>query len=249
MNMPDCPLCAAPEGKPHDSTCLLLPPEQLQTLVVEWAHAYFPNDTPELRALGVAEETGELCRAFLKRANGIRGTRAEWDAEIRKEMADVVTTCFMLAGYEDFDLWDAVVQRFAVVSTRDINHDPVSAVIGWWARDVNAGRIHEHPETPGRGWSVTSHRACVQVSREVTPTPSRFRRLVEEVREHSGDHAVVGVCPACETGLVTYVDADSTRVRCPSCGWEGWDEQILGNPRTTLVDGPFIEGVDTEVES
>lgn len=34
---------------------------------------------------------------------------------------------------------------------------------GWWHPNVNAGRVHDHPESPGRGWSTASHRLCEQV--------------------------------------------------------------------------------------
>lgn len=34
---------------------------------------------------------------------------------------------------------------------------------GWWHHNTNAGRVHDHPEHPGRGWSTTSHRLCLPV--------------------------------------------------------------------------------------
>lgn len=34
---------------------------------------------------------------------------------------------------------------------------------GWWHPNVNAGKVHEHPERPGRGWSEASHRLCEPV--------------------------------------------------------------------------------------
>ena len=34
---------------------------------------------------------------------------------------------------------------------------------GWWSPNVKAGQVHDHPEDPGRGWSVTMHRECERV--------------------------------------------------------------------------------------
>lgn len=40
---------------------------------------------------------------------------------------------------------------------------------GWWHPNTNSGRVHDHPEHPGRGWSSSSHRLCepVYTKREV----------------------------------------------------------------------------------
>lgn len=34
---------------------------------------------------------------------------------------------------------------------------------GWWHPNVKDGRVHEHPEHPGGGWSAASHRLCEPV--------------------------------------------------------------------------------------
>lgn len=34
---------------------------------------------------------------------------------------------------------------------------------GWWAPNVKAGQIHDHPENPGRSWSSATHRLCEPV--------------------------------------------------------------------------------------
>ena len=34
---------------------------------------------------------------------------------------------------------------------------------GWWHPNTNAGRVHDHPDNPGRGWSVANHRLCEPV--------------------------------------------------------------------------------------
>jgi len=34
---------------------------------------------------------------------------------------------------------------------------------GWWHLNVKDGRVHDHPENPGGGWSSASHRLCERV--------------------------------------------------------------------------------------
>lgn len=93
--------------------------------VAEWTLRNFgEHDAPET-VLGLAEETGELCRAALKRDQGIRGTHEQWTAEIRKEVGDVVIKAHDLAGVEGFDLDDAVAERWAEISQRDWTTDRI----------------------------------------------------------------------------------------------------------------------------
>lgn len=73
---------------------------------------------------GLAEEVGELCRAWVKRAQGIRGTREEWDAEFRKEAADVFIKLAQVCYGEGFSLQEAIAERWAVVGARDFRANP-----------------------------------------------------------------------------------------------------------------------------
>lgn len=34
---------------------------------------------------------------------------------------------------------------------------------GWWHLNVRGGTVHQHPASPGRGWSVATHRLCEPV--------------------------------------------------------------------------------------
>ena len=106
----------------------------MQEEVRKWTGHNFQGDSVQDVTLGIAEETGELCRAVLKRWQGIRGTHAEWTEEIHKEAADVFIKLCHLAAVEGFDLWEAIWARWQVVSQRDFINDPMQRrVKGDWA--------------------------------------------------------------------------------------------------------------------
>jgi NTP pyrophosphatase (non-canonical NTP hydrolase) len=56
--------------------------------VGEWSCRNFPGKTAFQPAMGFVEEVGELFHAFLKRQQGIRGTKEEHDAAERDAIAD-----------------------------------------------------------------------------------------------------------------------------------------------------------------
>jgi NTP pyrophosphatase (non-canonical NTP hydrolase) len=97
----------------------------LQREVSIWAARNFPDDNRETVVLGLAEEVGEMCRAALKRHQGIRGTAEEWDAELRKEIGDVAIKLAHVAEVWGFDLGAATRDRWEVVSKRDFVADPI----------------------------------------------------------------------------------------------------------------------------
>ena len=105
-------------------------PVSMQQSVQAWAAHNIPANDPAHQALNVAEEAGELCRAVLKRVQGIRGTREQWTAEVRKEAADVVLSLYNLAIIEGFDLDEAVRERWQAVEQRDWVSDPVGHGVG-----------------------------------------------------------------------------------------------------------------------
>jgi NTP pyrophosphatase (non-canonical NTP hydrolase) len=97
----------------------------MQDQVATWVDHNFPGTTPAEKCLGLAEESGEVCRAVLKLEQGIRGTREEWREEIAKELGDVfVKLCDVATAYE-LDLQDAVEQRWATVRARDWQADRI----------------------------------------------------------------------------------------------------------------------------
>jgi NTP pyrophosphatase (non-canonical NTP hydrolase) len=105
----------------------------LQAEVASWVAHNFPEDSRTDVALGTVEEIGEVAeivldlmamggrmsRATLKQRQGIRGTRDEWDAQIRKEVADVFIKLCHLAAKCGFDLDCAIIDRWDEVKQRD----------------------------------------------------------------------------------------------------------------------------------
>lgn len=91
-------------------------------------HNFGPDRSVRDQVLVVAEEVGELCRAIVKREQGIRGTREEWDAAVRKEAADIGIALLAVAHTEGFDLPTEMADVWAEVSRRD------------WAADPQTGR-------------------------------------------------------------------------------------------------------------
>lgn len=63
---------------------------QLANELHAWHVRNYPNETDAQALLAVGEEFGELERAELKQAGGIRGTWDEWQVEKQKEIGDVL---------------------------------------------------------------------------------------------------------------------------------------------------------------
>ena len=98
--------------------------------VESWVAYNFPDRTPVGVTLGLAEECGEVCRAVLKADQGIRGTRAEWMLELRKELGDVFVKLADVAAMHDIDLIPAILERWADVRLRDWQADRIGHGIG-----------------------------------------------------------------------------------------------------------------------
>jgi NTP pyrophosphatase (non-canonical NTP hydrolase) len=91
-----------------------------QPEVAAWLTDNFgPHRCVEQQALVLAEEVGEVCRAIVKRAQGIRGSRAEWTERLHAELADVAITLLAVAATEGFDLHAATARKWADVTSRD----------------------------------------------------------------------------------------------------------------------------------
>lgn len=98
----------------------------MQEKVAEWEKRNnFGGQPPEWAALGLCEEAGELARASLKRAQGIRGTSEEWLRELRKEAGDVGLRLYHVAVVYGFDLEQAIRDRYNEISTRDFVANPL----------------------------------------------------------------------------------------------------------------------------
>lgn len=96
-----------------------------QENVAAWAARNFPDDDTLTIVSAAAEEANEILRAARKQRQQIRGTREEWDAEIRKETADTFITLLQIAGRLNFDLLEEYQTRWAEVRQRDFRADPV----------------------------------------------------------------------------------------------------------------------------
>lgn len=92
--------------------------------VADWVERNFGRDRLDITTLGLVEEVGELCRAILKREQGVRGSFDEWTAEIRKELGDVMIKLLDVADKAGFDLATVTTLRWRTVSQRDFRADP-----------------------------------------------------------------------------------------------------------------------------
>lgn len=98
---------------------------EFQEQVSAWAdHNYGPRDIVK-STLGIAEEVGELCRAVLKRVQGVRGTHEEWSKEIEKELGDVFIKLCEIAGVEGLSLYSVAIERWQDIKQRDFVADPI----------------------------------------------------------------------------------------------------------------------------
>lgn len=114
----------------------------LQTDVAHWLAHNFPARNPLTVVAGTVEEAGELCelidptlaqqlakiigrlsRAAVKLDQGIRGTEAEWLAEIDKELGDLMIKMCDVADYYKRDLERAIASRWETVRARDWQAD------------------------------------------------------------------------------------------------------------------------------
>jgi len=76
---------------------------ELQKKLNQLDKEFFPHNTTELMALGVAEEAGELSHAVLKRAQGL-GDKQKRCEQIKDAIADIMVFCAQIASFEGFDL-------------------------------------------------------------------------------------------------------------------------------------------------
>ena len=112
----------------------------IQAEVGAWLDLHVPARTLEQQVLLLAEEVGEVARAVVKRAQGVRGSHAEWTAALHDEVADVLLTCLAIAATEGFDLHTAAARKWA----RILRRDPAGR------RPAPTDTDTETPETPGR---------------------------------------------------------------------------------------------------
>ena len=97
----------------------------MQQAVWEWRQRQpWADEPPTMTTLGLAEEVGEVCRASLKLAQGIRGTQEEWLAEIEKELGDVFIKLLDVASVYGINAEHALVRRWADIRQRNWSANP-----------------------------------------------------------------------------------------------------------------------------
>lgn len=92
---------------------------EFQREIGSWALRNFPNDTRTDVCLGLVEEVGELCRATLKKAQGVRGREQAWEDQIRHEIPDVFIKLCHLAEVYGYDLETLAHQKWGIVQLRE----------------------------------------------------------------------------------------------------------------------------------
>ena len=89
-----------------------------------WVKHNFGNRPSWMPLIGVMEELGELAHAFLKKAQGIRGTAKEHDLAIKDAVADIVIFLCDFCSSQGIDLEREVIETWAKVKTRDWKKNP-----------------------------------------------------------------------------------------------------------------------------
>jgi NTP pyrophosphatase (non-canonical NTP hydrolase) len=92
---------------------------EIQEEVRDWANHNFGHREDWHPLMGAVEEIGELAHAFLKRAQGIRHSRAECDAMIRDALGDIMIYLFDFCDMQGISLSDAVEETWSRVKKRD----------------------------------------------------------------------------------------------------------------------------------
>lgn len=100
-------------------------PTGLVEEVAELYEAMGGDDEVTNRARTLFGPVAKMCRAWVKRTQGIRGTHEQWSAEMRMEAADVFIKLAQICYDEHFSLEDAVAERWAVVGARDFVSNPI----------------------------------------------------------------------------------------------------------------------------
>lgn len=103
-----------------DMLATLDPLDRMQAEVAEWTVRFrgpSRKADPMADALIIAEEAGEVCRAVLKRAHGLRG-ETDWDAQLRDEAGDVLISLLSLAANEGWSLLEEAQRRWEEVRRR-----------------------------------------------------------------------------------------------------------------------------------
>lgn len=96
----------------------------IQESVHSWHRYNYPQDDMRDALLAVGEELGELNRAQVKQASGIRGSFEHWQKEKEKEIGDTLIATINYAAWNDIDWISALMHRWLVIKQRDFIKNP-----------------------------------------------------------------------------------------------------------------------------
>ena len=93
-----------------------------QSRLAIWQNNNFPTRDKSRQllqvALGVAEESGELCHAVLKRDQGIRGTYSENTDKMRDAIGDIAIFCMQICSAEGWEFEQVILDTSEQVMKR-----------------------------------------------------------------------------------------------------------------------------------
>lgn len=124
-------------GSKHDAELYVGPVRlnfrQLQEEHYAWVSHNFPEQLNDPTRKddgfdGLVEEVGELARARLKRRQGIRGTKEEWDAQEQDALADAIVFITSYCNAHGIDLQTVVEKTWNEVKKRDWIKHPKTGV-------------------------------------------------------------------------------------------------------------------------
>lgn len=102
---------------------------EIQAEHAAWSKKNFPNAEPWMPILGVIEEVGELAHAYLKRAQGIRGTQEQHTENMQDAVGDVVIFLMDFCTRHGFDLEEIIETTWEEVKQRDWEKNPENGVL------------------------------------------------------------------------------------------------------------------------
>ena len=98
--------------------------DETQAEIRTWTSKNFGDEDPiGIIVLGLVEEIGELARCYVKQEQGIRGTTAQWEMEMKKEIGDILIKLHDVADRSGFLLSDCFYERWDDVKQRDFTVD------------------------------------------------------------------------------------------------------------------------------
>lgn len=112
--------------------------QRLQQEHADWQLQNFGVVPAWQMILGATEELGEVCHAYLKMANGIRGDRAQHTAKIKDGIGDTVIFLIGLCTVMGFDFESILDETWQEVKQRDWKANPNGD--GYGDRHIEASR-------------------------------------------------------------------------------------------------------------